>query len=286
MKQEQRKFDSHRKGVPVAVVMLLTFAASGYFMGLRQTASLIAPQQQADPTPMVEVPSSAIEGAETSAAAPGVVEYARLKEVNYKPNADWKNDVRNLLQPEIDLLAATNKASAQELEAARLQRGVNRAFAGAPPTVPHPIDQASSAACMACHENGAKIKDRFASKISHAHYGNCTQCHVPARGIGLLPASDSLSEAAAGNLFAGWFSPNAGSRAYPGAPPTVPHPTTMRSDCLSCHGPGGQVGLRTSHPARQSCTQCHAPSAELDQRQILAFDFPALPSETAWKDLR
>jgi cytochrome c-type protein NapB len=286
MKRDLLKSDSHRKSVPVAVVVLLTCAASGYFMGLRQTASLIAPQRQAEPAAMVEVHGSAIEEEKPAAAAPGVVDYARLKEVNYKPNAEWSNDVRNLLQPGIDLLTATNKASAQELETARLQRGVNRAFGGAPPTVPHPIDQASSAACLACHENGAKIKDRFAAKISHAHYGSCTQCHVPARGTGLLSESERLSDPLAENLFAGWFSPNTGSRAYAGAPPTVPHPTTMRSDCLSCHGPGGQVGLRTSHPARQSCTQCHAPSAELDQRQILAFDFPALPPESGWEEPR
>ncbi|MFN7141654.1 MAG: hypothetical protein ACK4UN_20210, partial [Limisphaerales bacterium] len=74
------------------------------------------------------------------------------------------------------------------------------------------------------------------------------------------------SDALALNEFIGFMSPGKGKRAYPGAPPTIPHPTAMRSDCMRCHGPNGVAGLKTSHPYRQSCTQCHAPSAELDQR--------------------
>lgn len=46
---------------------------------------------------------------------------------------------------------------------------------------------------------------------------------------------------------------------------TIPHGTQLRSDCLSCHGPPGLVGLRTPHPDRQACVQCHAPNAELDE---------------------
>jgi nitrate reductase (cytochrome), electron transfer subunit len=57
-----------------------------------------------------------------------------------------------------------------------------------------------------------------------------------------------------------------GERAGPGAPPTVPHATTMRERCSSCHGVAGALGMRSTHPWRESCTQCHAPSAVLDQR--------------------
>jgi nitrate reductase (cytochrome), electron transfer subunit len=62
----------------------------------------------------------------------------------------------------------------------------------------------------------------------------------------------------------------ASRRAFDGAPPTIPHSTLMRTDCLSCHGPQGLYGLRTPHPERQSCLQCHAPGAHLDQYQFLS----------------
>jgi cytochrome c-type protein NapB len=67
------------------------------------------------------------------------------------------------------------------------------------------------------------------------------------------------------NEFVGTKAPLKGTRAWPQAPPTMPHRTLMREDCLSCHGPQGLFGLRTPHPDRRSCTQCHVPSAELDQ---------------------
>jgi len=52
-------------------------------------------------------------------------------------------------------------------------------------------------------------------------------------------------------------------RAFPGAPPVVPHGVDARSSaaCLSCHEQGTVVqGKRASplpHPAYASCTQCH-----------------------------
>lgn len=57
-----------------------------------------------------------------------------------------------------------------------------------------------------------------------------------------------------------------GARAWPGAPPTIPHTTFMRINCASCHGVAGALGMRSTHPFRDSCTQCHAPSATRDQR--------------------
>jgi cytochrome c-type protein NapB len=69
-----------------------------------------------------------------------------------------------------------------------------------------------------------------------------------------------------GNTFIGLASAGVGKRAWPGAPPTMPHRLWMRDQCASCHGPAGHAGSATSHPARQSCHQCHVPSAALEQR--------------------
>jgi cytochrome c-type protein NapB len=80
----------------------------------------------------------------------------------------------------------------------------------------------------------------------------------------------ALREPLAGNSFVGLNPPLKGTRAWPLAPPTIPHSTLMRSDCLSCHGPQGLYGLRTPHPERQSCVQCHVPGAELDQHRFLS----------------
>jgi cytochrome c-type protein NapB len=44
----------------------------------------------------------------------------------------------------------------------------------------------------------------------------------------------------------------------------------MRSDCMSCHGYEGRLGIRTTHPWRNSCQQCHAPSAAMEQTLLTA----------------
>jgi cytochrome c-type protein NapB len=167
------------------------------------------------------------------------------------------------------LNAPTNITDTQRARA-RDQRAGRRAFDGAPPVVPHPITQDSSVACLVCHGAGLEVKDKFASKISHSLYASCTQCHVPGAGIGLAGVDAALLEPLAENQFAPATPPLRGNRAWPQAPPTIPHGTRMRSDCLSCHGPRGLFALRTPHPERQACVQCHAPSADLDQHNFLS----------------
>ncbi|TNE47950.1 MAG: hypothetical protein EP343_17905 [Deltaproteobacteria bacterium] len=59
------------------------------------------------------------------------------------------------------------------------------------------------------------------------------------------------------------------NRAFPGAPPRVPHPVAERKgqveNCLSCHGKGGFVPKYnayapvTPHPTFTNCSQCHVP---------------------------
>jgi nitrate reductase (cytochrome), electron transfer subunit len=106
--------------------------------------------------------------------------------------------------------------------------------------------------------------------MSHAHLADCTQCHVPAQSPLWPLAQPALLEPLTENSFVGLAAYGRGVRAWPQAPPTIPHPTFMRSDCMSCHGPLGAQALRTAHPERQSCTQCHVPNAGLDQYHFLA----------------
>jgi cytochrome c-type protein NapB len=107
--------------------------------------------------------------------------------------------------------------------------------------------------------------------MSHPQYSNCTQCHVPADGLRSLTEDERLFVA---NSFEGLGAPGRGSRAYPGAPPTVPHGVFMRQNCMSCHGPDRPNAILSSHPERQNCLQCHAPDATLDNRERLMGGAP------------
>ena len=140
----------------------------------------------------------------------------------------------------------------QQKKEALAARAARRAFDGAPPTLPHPVDQQSAEGSLACHEMGIRLKGRIAPVMSHKAYASCTQCHTAAvngqAGAVQVPSS-----------FSGLASPGKGDRAWPGAPPLIPHTTQMREACAACHGVNGRPGLRTSHPERQNCVQCHVP---------------------------
>ncbi|QIF04392.1 nitrate reductase cytochrome c-type subunit [Roseimicrobium sp. ORNL1] len=243
------------KWLKVGGVVLVTTAVSGFFMGLLQTRSqlnLTVPLQiVTDPRDLTEVPPGGV---------PVAVSYAKQDWLRDGSNAQWRNDLTKLIQPPPPpgpLKPATDEQRAQAIT----KRAQRRAFDGAPPVVPHPITQESSASCLACHGPGLMVGDRSASRISHAHFSSCTQCHVPGGGTQLHTTDGNLmAEFGQGNTFQGIESHGKGTRAWPGAPPTIPHPTLMRSDCMSCHGPIGLVGLRTSHPERQQCVQCHVPT--------------------------
>lgn len=246
----------------------LVVAASGYFTGLQQTASTISQTRPAAKVPQ-HAPTAGNAGAATD--VPQAVEYRRLGVAQLRPNARWANVFEKLKDAKTDLFAfvETSEIDRREAIAARAAR---RAFDGAPPVVPHPVDQSTSAACLLCHGEGKAIKNRFASKMSHPAFGSCTQCHVPATGTRITD-SRYLLAALGENTFTGAAAPSHGTRAWPGAPPTIPHSTLMRDNCASCHGPTGLHGLRTPHPWQQQCVQCHAPDARLDQREFLEVNF-------------
>ncbi len=128
----------------------------------------------------------------------------------------------------------------------------NRAFYGAPPTVPHPIEEGSIGAkdCLKCHQNGGFV-DKFQAYTPvtpHPDKANCVQCHVQVKTTSFFVPSSWVSNSA----------PHTGNQALKGSPPTVPHSLQLRENCLSCHaGPSAVKEIRTTHPERVNCRQCH-----------------------------
>ena len=160
-------------------------------------------------------------------------------------------------------VALDPRAYAQAIE----ERARGRAYDGAPPTIPHAVDQQGAPACLACHAEGMKVDGRVASPLSHEPFSSCLQCHAtreaPLSGAALLDPGEP-HVAAERSTFAGLRSSGRGPRASVAAPPQMPHRSFMRERCASCHGLWAS-GLASSHPWRQSCTQCHTPAADEDQ---------------------
>jgi len=201
---------------------------------------------------------------------PQAVVYSEMTGARFGPNAGWQAPWPSGA-PDVSENFDATAGSDQQREAATDKRAQRRAYSGAPPVVPHAIDQTNVESCLVCHGQGLKVGQVTAPKMSHEVYGNCTQCHVESINRALPPTSGPR---AAATLFQGLSAPGPGERVWPGAPPTIPHTTWMRENCNSCHGMLADKGLQTSHPWRGSCTQCHAPSAELDQWQALSADRP------------
>jgi nitrate reductase (cytochrome), electron transfer subunit len=230
----------------------------GFIVGIRQGV----PTHEPPEFPLAEPVRDPVAGVVPATS------YAEFDRRLYGPNRDWRSTLEDLEQPEVDLFAPVHwdERTRRELLEARARR---RAFDGAPPVVPHPIDQMSSTSCMACHGQGLFIAEAYAPKMSHEFMHNCTQCHVEQWAPDLAPAVE------VSNVFLGLEARGAGERAWPGAPPTIPHPTFMRENCMACHGPAGPEPIRTTHPWQTNCMQCHAPSAVLDQGVVPVEPDPA-----------
>jgi cytochrome c-type protein NapB len=214
-------------------------------------------------------------GAHDRGGSEGVA-YAAIGGARRGPNAQWGPDFAALVPsapgvPGVEGPYSTDAERAEALAA----RAARRAFDGAPPVIPHPIDELGFPNCLACHGAGAVVgrhgEQRVATQRSHEPYASCTQCHAPTERAG------SAGAELAANGFVGRRSPVRGSRAWPGAPPTIPHSTWMRSECTSCHGPAGLSPLRSPHLDRRSCTQCHVSEAAIDLRPGLLAPPPLLP---------
>lgn len=235
-----------RRSLSVVAIGVVAIALGGFLTGIEQERAPAASHATA-------------RAAASAAPAPG---YVDLRSMRRGPNAGLYDGAiesfeQNLPAP-IDSVSPQTQEQRDAVLAARSER---RAYDGAPPTIPHAIRADGAFECLACHDRGAVVAGNRAPAMSHERHDNCTQCHAPPSGLRAPPPPPLAS-----NTFVGLAPASSGARAWPGAPPVIPHTTTMRSVCTSCHGVAGALGMRSTHPWRASCTQCHAPSSQLDQR--------------------
>lgn len=134
----------------------------------------------------------------------------------------------------------------------------NRAYPGAPPTIPHEVlieDGIGAKSCLQCHGKGGYVSrfEAFAPITPHPEMINCKQCHVPQNSMDQFKAS----------IWQKIGAERIHQSALEGSPPIIPHTLDMRSNCLSCHGgPSAPKEIRVSHPERINCRQCHVPKNE------------------------
>jgi cytochrome c-type protein NapB len=239
----------------VLFAIAIAVAVVGFITGTRDLRNASGP--------VATVQSAQAIHAQVSPASRTMPAYGDMRQGDYRANAGLYANADEILQRGLPDAFAPVELTDEERARAIEERRTRRAYDGAPPTIPHAVGQREPSGCLVCHERGANVAGRIAPPISHARYTSCLQCHV----VGKAPftVEGRAIDGGAENSFSGnaW---GTGTRAWPGAPPTIPHPTWMRSECTSCHGPAGKLGLRSSHPWRASCQQCHAPSATLDQR--------------------
>ena len=133
------------------------------------------------------------------------------------------------------------------------ERDLNRAFEGAPPVIPHGVDDLGRENCMACHADGSAVSPtsgRPAPVTPHPTRMNCVQCHVQrlASDVFTVSAFEPLRQ-------------NVGARpvlSQPLAPPYIPHRMQDREDCVGCHlNVTVPAAIRPEHGMRTNCTQCH-----------------------------
>ena len=243
-------------------LLIMAFALVGIVVGFAPATPGWTPstnQEAKQEAKQDAKPATDHDGA-TSSALPAV-NWAHMNGKARGPNREFHSDVTTL-QSHLPALTDPVVNTAQDKVIALALRASRRAYAGAPPTIPHPVDANQTASCLACHGSGVVVDGKLAPKISHVHLTNCTQCHAQAGTVGMGP------EFPVANTFVGLESPSAGTRAWPGAPPTMPHSTRMREDCTSCHGITGRAGMRSTHPWRVNCLQCHATGAALEGRDM------------------
>jgi len=209
---------------------------------------------------------TADERAAEDANTPPAPTYKTLPDKRLGPNARWKPHLTQLQsdKPKPPLKEPAERAAA--LKKSLAERAERRAYDGAPPVIPHAVDQQAAANCLACHEKGLTVASRPASVRAHRSMTNCVQCHTTSTNRKVPPSSLVVVNSWRGLQPAG----KGGPRAWKGAPPLIPHSTLLRDNCISCHGPWGRPGLRTPHPERVNCVQCHVRDATLDQVRFAA----------------
>lgn len=237
------------RGLHIGIAATLAVAVIGFFTGLRSSSQEVGTFLASRP-----MPTNAVRARN----------YSDMRSGAWGPNSSMYPGVFQQLSAATPAPHASVPLQTEDDRRVTLERRAQRrAYDGAPPTVPHQIEQMDAPGCLGCHGDGLVIAGKIAPKMSHERHDNCAQCHVvdaDPRPFAVTPPPLTS------NHFVGVPSPSSGARAWQGAPPVIPHSTSMRTECTSCHGQLGAPGMRTTHPWRQNCLQCHAVSAKQDQR--------------------
>ncbi len=245
---------------------IIAIAAIGFFVGIGDG---VPKPDGVNKSSLVDL--SPLKAAITDTKLVPALNYVDISSTPMGPTKSWQATPQSLPRPEFDLYTKIEPSEAEKVASSKF-RASRRAYNGAPPIIPHPVENTNDAACYACHSGGVKIAGLKASVMSHAFLANCVQCHAP-----MAPAPFQFLDASVETSFVGLPAPKEGKRAYKGAPPTIPHSRWMRENCNACHGgPHGWAGMESTHPWRTNCVQCHAPSATLDQMPESEF-VPMLP---------
>lgn len=254
------------------LVCVICLAVVGYFVGIHHGIPNWASQRSSGLPTDSGISQSRDDSSRDNFKLLAAVTYAEIPKAAMGPTNQSHAAAKSLpKQASYDLFAEI-KPSEADKELSSRQRTSRRAYNGAPPIIPHSEHNTSDSACYACHSNGMQMAGLKASVMSHPFLANCTQCHAPPP-----PAPFQRFDSEVATSFVGLPAPKMGQRAYPGAPPTIPHSQWMRENCLACHGgPNGWAGMESTHPWRTNCVQCHAPSAVLDQA-IPVDSVPMLP---------
>ncbi len=142
---------------------ILSLAVVGFFVGIRQETEAERPVHFA----------AAARGPRAPAARTN-------QQLSVRP---WSTEQRRwapaALQEQAPRRDPVTTQDSEAKASALAERAKRRAYEGAPPTIPHPVGQASAVECRACHERGARIGSAAAPPWSHGRYTLCTQCHVP-----------------------------------------------------------------------------------------------------------
>ena len=152
----------------------------------------------------------------------------------------------------IVIASSTIRAQQDDIAVQRQKRDDLRAFHTAPPVIPHEAYANDPAECAYCHSDIRDTPHGTTLITPHIEFHNCAQCHVRAASHLGSPVITS------GNSFQGLKTPYDGHRWSEVSPPTVPHRTALRENCLTCHASDSPYEhLRTPHPERSQCYQCH-----------------------------
>ncbi|MEZ4459455.1 MAG: hypothetical protein R3E66_06945 [bacterium] len=148
-----------QRALSVGALVMTAVAFVGFFVGTEDTYegrgySYVPPPQNGD--------------------APVVLSYQERMTTPRHVNSHFAASFSTLaISPEA-LGDATDPALRAQ---AREARQSGRAYEGAPPTVPHPMDQVEHLVVCRATVQGKHYWSR-GPKISHERYTNCTQCHV------------------------------------------------------------------------------------------------------------